>query len=174
MLWNLWKNNSWLLHHDNAPAHTSLLVREFLTKNNTVRTPQLPYSSDMATCDFFLFPKIERTLKGRRLTVIDDIKSVSLKELKVIRKIEFEKCFEDWKKRWHNCIISNGDYSEGDNINVDEWVSIFFKNRKFPLFSERTSYKFIIRNQNVHKRPFASIFIHSNVNSFVQSLKSCS
>ena len=29
---DLWKNNSWLLHHDNAPAHTSLLVREFLAK----------------------------------------------------------------------------------------------------------------------------------------------
>ena len=27
----MWKNRDWLLHHDNAPAHTSLLVREFLT-----------------------------------------------------------------------------------------------------------------------------------------------
>ena len=92
------------------PAHTSLLVREFVAKNNTVTMPQLPYSPDMAPCDFFLFPKIKRTLKGRRFTAIDDIKSASLKELKAIPKIEFEKCFEDWKKRWHKCIISNGDY----------------------------------------------------------------
>ncbi|PNF20350.1 Mariner Mos1 transposase [Cryptotermes secundus] len=117
---DLWKNNSWLLHHDNAPAHTSLLVREFLAKNNTVTMPQPPYSPDMAPCDFFLFPKIKRTLKGRRFTSIDDIKSASLKELKAIPKIEFEKCFDDWKKRWRKCIISNGDYFEGDNINVDE------------------------------------------------------
>ncbi|PNF37233.1 hypothetical protein B7P43_G00377 [Cryptotermes secundus] len=117
---DLWKNNSWLLHHDNAPAHTSLLVREFLAKNNTVTMPQPPYSPDMAPCDFFLFPKIKRTLKGRRFTSIDDIKSASLKELKAIPKIEFEKCFDDWKKRWCKCIISNGDYFEGDNINVDE------------------------------------------------------
>ena len=41
---DLCKNNSWLLHHDNAPAHTSLLVREFLAKNNTVTMPQPPYS----------------------------------------------------------------------------------------------------------------------------------
>ena len=27
---------------------------------------QPPYSPDMAPCDFFLFPKIKRTLKGRR------------------------------------------------------------------------------------------------------------
>ena len=116
----MWKNNSCLLHHDNAPAHTSLLVREFLAKNNTVTMPQPPYSPNMAPCDFFLFPKIKRTLKCRRFTAINGIKSASLKELKAIPKIEFEKCFEDWKKRWHKCIISNVDYFGGDNINVDE------------------------------------------------------
>ena len=104
------------MHHDNARAHTSLLVREFLAKNNTVTMPQPPYSPDMAPRDFFLFPKIKRTLKGRRFTAIDDIKSASLKELKAIPKIEFEKCFEDCEKRWQKCIISNGDYFEGDNI----------------------------------------------------------
>ena len=26
----LFANNSWILHHDNAPAHTALCVREFL------------------------------------------------------------------------------------------------------------------------------------------------
>ena len=102
--------------------------------------PQPPYSPDMAPCDFFLFPKIKRTLKGRRFAAIHDIKSASLKELKAIPNIEFEKCFEDWKKRWHKCIISNGDYFKGDNINVDEQINIFFKKRKFPLFSEHTSY----------------------------------
>ena len=56
----------------------------------------------------FLDPiKQAPALKGRRFTAIDDIKSASLKELKAIPKIEFEKCFEDWKKRWHKCIISN-------------------------------------------------------------------
>ena len=108
------------MHHDNVPAHTSLLVREFLAKNNTVTMPQLPHSPDMAPCDFFLFPKTKITLKRRRFTAIDDIKSASVKEPKAALKIEFEKCFEDWKKRWHKCIISNGDYFEGDNINVDE------------------------------------------------------
>ena len=63
---------------------------------------------------------MKRTLKGRRFTAIDDIKSASLKELKAIPKIEFEKRFEDWKERWHKCIISKEDYFEGDNINADE------------------------------------------------------
>ena len=73
--------------------------------------PQPPYSPDKAPCNFFLFPKIKSFY---------EIKSASLKELKAIPKIEFEKCYADWKKRWHKCIMSNKDYFEGDNINVDE------------------------------------------------------
>src|SRR5215469_14721696 len=29
----LWRSGEWLLHHDNAPVHTALSVRQFLTKN---------------------------------------------------------------------------------------------------------------------------------------------
>ena len=37
-----WKKNNWFLHHDKAPAHTSLVVRQFLTsKNITVIPPPL-------------------------------------------------------------------------------------------------------------------------------------
>ncbi|CAK9801685.1 Mariner Mos1 transposase [Anthophora quadrimaculata] len=32
---DLWKNNSRILHHDNALSYTSILVREFLAKNST-------------------------------------------------------------------------------------------------------------------------------------------
>ena len=69
--------------------------RRMEVAEESLAMPQPPYSPDMAPCDFFLFPKIKRTLKGRRFTAIDDIKSASLKELKAIPKIEFEKCFED-------------------------------------------------------------------------------
>ncbi|UYV85018.1 hypothetical protein LAZ67_X004290 [Cordylochernes scorpioides] len=74
---DLWKNKNWLLHHDNAPAHTSLLVRDFLAKNNTLMMPHLPYSPDLAPCDFFLFPKLKRPVKGRRYATLDEIKTAS-------------------------------------------------------------------------------------------------
>ena len=117
---DLWKNKNWLLHHDNAPAHTSLLVRNFLAKTNTIMMPQPPYSPDMAPCDFFLFPKLKRPMKGRRYATIDEIKTASKEELNKITKNDFWKCFEDWKKHWHKCIISNGNYFEGDHIEIDE------------------------------------------------------
>ncbi|UYV67460.1 hypothetical protein LAZ67_5000695 [Cordylochernes scorpioides] len=117
---DLWKNKNWLLHHDNAPAHTSLLVRDFLAKNNTLMMPQPPYSPDLAPCDFFLFPKLKRPMKGRRYATLDEIKTASKEELKKILKNDFLKCFEDWKNRWHKCIISHGDYFEGDKIDIHE------------------------------------------------------
>ena len=69
--------------------------RQMEVAQESLTMPQPPYSPDMAPCDFFLFPKIKRTLKGSRFTAIDDIKSASLKELKAIPKIELEKYFED-------------------------------------------------------------------------------
>ncbi|UYV62450.1 hypothetical protein LAZ67_2000633 [Cordylochernes scorpioides] len=117
---DLWKNKNWLLHHDNAPAHTSLLVRDFLAKTNTLMMPQPPYSPDLAPCDFFLFPKLKRPMKGRRYATLDEIKTASKEELKKIFKNDFLKCFEDWKNRWHKCIISHGDYFEGDKIEAVE------------------------------------------------------
>ena len=80
----LWKNNSWLLHHHNAPAQSPLLVRNFLTKNNTIIMPQPTYSPDLAPSDFFQFPRLKRPIKGRRFTTIEEIKTESLRDLKDI------------------------------------------------------------------------------------------
>ena len=37
-----WKKNNWFLHHDNAPAHTSLIVQQFLTSKNIPVIPHPP------------------------------------------------------------------------------------------------------------------------------------
>ncbi|UYV84670.1 hypothetical protein LAZ67_X003052 [Cordylochernes scorpioides] len=109
---DLWKNKNWLLHHDNAPAHTSLLVCDFLAKNNTLMMPQPPYSPDLAPCDFFLFPKLNKLMKGRRYATLDEIKTASKEELKNILKNDFFKGFEDWKNRWHNTRSTGHDNHE--------------------------------------------------------------
>ena len=90
---DLWKNKNWLLHHDNAPAHTALLVLEFLAKNNTLVMPQTPYSPDLAPSDFFLCPKLKRPMKGRRYSTIEEIQTASKAELNKITKNDFLKCF---------------------------------------------------------------------------------
>ena len=73
----LWKNQLWILHHDNAPANTSMLMREFLAKNKTVIMPLPPYTSDLVFPDFFLRPKLKTPMKGKRFATIDSKKRVS-------------------------------------------------------------------------------------------------
>jgi transposase len=101
-----------MLHHDNAPAHASLLIREFLTKHETTVVPQPPYSPDLAPADFFLFPQLKSSLKGRRFQTIEEIEENSTRDLNAIPQNKFQ----DWKKRWERCIKSGGEYFEGDKF----------------------------------------------------------
>ena len=55
----LWENQTWILHHDNAPAHASLLIRSYLAKHQTSVVLLPPYSPDLAPANFFLFPKLK-------------------------------------------------------------------------------------------------------------------
>ena len=50
-----------------------LLTEEFLTKHEAA-VPQSPYSPDLAPADFFLFPKLKSSIKGRRFQTVEDIK----------------------------------------------------------------------------------------------------
>ena len=112
----LWTNQSWVLHHDNAPAHSSFLVRSFLAKNETTVVPQPPYSPDMAPADFFLFPKLKSTLKWRRFNTIDESQKNSTNESFAIPKEAFQKAFQSWQKRWERLVASEGNYVEGDKL----------------------------------------------------------
>ena len=62
----MWAAKNFQLHHDNAPAHSAHVVQAFLAKNSMPLIRQAPYSPDLAPCDFWLFPKLKTTLKGRR------------------------------------------------------------------------------------------------------------
>jgi transposase len=42
--------------HDNAPTHRSILVKDFLAKNNVTTLEHPPYSPDLIPADFYLFP----------------------------------------------------------------------------------------------------------------------
>ncbi|UYV79233.1 hypothetical protein LAZ67_17001679 [Cordylochernes scorpioides] len=48
----------------------------------------------------------------------------SKKAMKAIPKTDYQRCFANWKKRWLKCIAANGDYFEGDNLNLIQPVFI--------------------------------------------------
>ena len=71
---NFFAKNSRILNHDNAPAHTALSVRQFLATKQITLLEHPAYSPDLATSDFFLFPKIKEILKGKHFDYIYDIR----------------------------------------------------------------------------------------------------
>ncbi|UYV74764.1 hypothetical protein LAZ67_12000855 [Cordylochernes scorpioides] len=92
----LWRSNSWILHHDNAPAHTTLKISRFLQDHSTSVFPQPPCSPDLAPCDFFLFGKLKKKkLKRRKFQSIEEIK-VESKAMKAIPKTDYQR--KIWKQ----------------------------------------------------------------------------
>ena len=109
----VWENQTWMLHHDNAPAHASLLIRSYLAKYQTSVVPHPPYSPDLAPADSFLFAKLKTTLKGRSFQTVEEIQENAIRELRAYVESVFQEAFQQWKKRWELCIASRGDYCEG-------------------------------------------------------------
>ena len=54
------------LHHDNASSHRSKMTRQFVEESGLQLLPHPPYSPDLAPCDFWLFPRIKKHLKGKK------------------------------------------------------------------------------------------------------------
>ena len=106
----------WVLHYDNAPAHTVLSVREFLAKKNIPVLPHPPYSPDLAPCDFYLFPKLKLKLKGHHFGTIENIHPTVTDDLNTLTENDFRYCYDQWKKRWNRRVTSQGSYFEGDNL----------------------------------------------------------
>jgi hypothetical protein len=88
-----WCNNSWALHHDNAPAHVYLIVLQFLAFLKTTVNPQPPYSLDLTPCEVFLYPEMKLKLKGQRYDSIEEIQTKSQDVMKTLTQNDFQHCF---------------------------------------------------------------------------------
>jgi hypothetical protein len=70
-----WRDCSFIFHHENAPAYSSLRVSQSLAGKDISATDHPPYSPDLAPADFRLFPKRKSVLKRNRFLDVEDIKS---------------------------------------------------------------------------------------------------
>jgi hypothetical protein len=66
------ESRSWYLLHDNAQAHSSGVVSEFLAKPGIRLLPHPSYSPDLAPAPFF-FSKLKIAIKGTRFEVVSSI-----------------------------------------------------------------------------------------------------
>ena len=59
------RTNTWFFLHGNAPAHRSVLVNDFLAKNNVTTLEHPPHSPDLVPVEFYLFLRLKLALKGQ-------------------------------------------------------------------------------------------------------------
>jgi hypothetical protein len=56
--------------------------------------PNPPYSSDLAPCDFFPFPKMKLKLKARRFDTIEQIPAEKQRVLDTVTETDFQEVFQ--------------------------------------------------------------------------------
>lgn len=100
------------LHHDNAPAHRSELVQDFVATNGIRVLPHPPYSPDLAPCDFWLFPKLKSDLAGVRYESRSALGSAIHQYRRGIPEEDFTACFREWIRRLRKCVEANEEYFE--------------------------------------------------------------
>ena len=110
--------DNWMLYHDNAPRHTAIFVMEFLAKKGIPVVPQPPYSPDLSPCDFVLFPKLKFHPKGRHFGTVENIEKAVTDQLKAIPVRDNQRCYEEWEQRLRRCVASQGNYFEGDKLDL--------------------------------------------------------
>ena len=71
---------------------------------------QLPYNPDLATCDFWLFPK----LGGCRYETIEEMKEAVMKVNDMLTQENFQGAFQKLLEWYNKGIEARRDYFEGD------------------------------------------------------------
>ena len=72
--------------------------------------PRLLYSPDLASCDFWLFPK----LRGCRYETIEEMKEAVTKVIDTLTQEDFHGALQKLLEQYNKCIAAGGDYFEGD------------------------------------------------------------
>ncbi|GFG34094.1 hypothetical protein Cfor_05551 [Coptotermes formosanus] len=99
-------------------CHTAGSINEFLAEKSIPVVLQPPYSPDLSPCDFFLFHRLKNHLKGGHFGTLDNIQKSVTDELKGIPTEAFQYCYEQWKQRLRRCVAAQGNYFEGDNLDL--------------------------------------------------------
>ena len=108
-----WAGKTWILHHNNASTHTALSVKQFLVSKEITTLHYPPYSSNLAHCNFFLFPKLKGILKRTNFQGVGDIKTSMTRDLKTITKKNFHSASNRGQKEWKSTSKPIGSISKG-------------------------------------------------------------
>jgi hypothetical protein len=82
-----------LVHEDNARLYTTKLSTQYFNENRMKSAPHLPYSSDLAPSDFYLFGYVKRCLAGLSFEDADQLLAAVEGVLEGIAKLPCQRYF---------------------------------------------------------------------------------
>ena len=100
-----------LFHHDNEPAHTSAVATAKLVESGYELLTHPPYSPDLATCDFFLFSNLKKSLAGQKFES-NEVIAATEAYFADLQKTYFLDGLKKLEHRWVKGIELKGDYVE--------------------------------------------------------------
>ena len=81
------QSSEWFLLHDNDPSPNAAIAKQFLS-NRSIAVLHHPHDSpDLAPADYFLFPKLKFSLKGRHFETVEEIQFTVTRELNNISNL---------------------------------------------------------------------------------------
>lgn len=101
-----------LLLHDNCRVHKARIVQEVINECGFKELQHPPYSPDLAPCDYYLFSKLKKHLRGRRFLSNDDLENAVESYFAELPKEFFFEGIALLEKRWNKCVTVNGSYVE--------------------------------------------------------------
>ena len=95
-----------------APAHTECSAVFDQNQHDPCPPPSLVTQSHLE--QLFLFPRMKKVLKEKRLLMWKQVKQKTTEALKGIKIDKFKNCFKQWGKGLARRIASNGEHFAGD------------------------------------------------------------
>ena len=103
---------------DNAPAHSSIIVSQFLAEKRITVINHPPYSPDLP------IPKVKPRMKEKRFESAEEIQNNVTRHLRNIPEADFSKMMIDLYDRSKLCISWEGDYVE-NSVKINLLALIF-------------------------------------------------
>ena len=102
-----WGTNSWFFLQECCSTPDGF-GQEFFSKEHCDSTGTSPYSHDVATVDFYLFPRLISEFKGRCFRDARDVVRNVVEGLKRLSQHGFQECFQHLYSRRQKCIVAQG------------------------------------------------------------------
>ena len=74
--------------------------------------------------------QLQNEVEGRHFGTVENIEKAVTDQLKAIPVSDYQHCYEDWEQRLQRCVASQGNYFEGDKLDL------YFKSNYRVIFNQ--------------------------------------